>query len=54
MIKNLFGISIVKKENYVTSYYQSTSNRVGDEILVFSNRLEFQDSLEELNSPMMF
>jgi len=33
---------------------QSASNRVGDEILIFSDRLSFKDSIQELNSPLQF
>jgi DNA adenine methylase len=31
----------------------STSNRIGDEVLVFSDRLKFQNSLSQLKSPIL-
>jgi len=31
----------------------STSNRIGDEVLVFSDRLKFKNSLNELKSPLL-
>lgn len=32
---------------------QSASNRVGDEVLVFSNKVSFFDSMENLSSPLL-
>ena len=32
---------------------QSASNRVGDEVLIFSDRISFTDSMNELNTPVL-
>lgn len=43
------------KENEKLTYKlsHSTSNRIGDEVLVFSDRLNFKNSLNELNFPQI-
>lgn len=47
-ILNLYGAE--KKINYKLS--QSASNRVGDEILIFSDELNFLESMKKLNAPL--
>ncbi len=47
-ILNLYGAE--RKINYKLS--QSASNRVGDEILIFSDELNFLESMKKLNAPL--
>jgi len=47
-IKNLY----VKKDIVSYKLSQSTSNRIGEEIFVFSDRLDFCNSINKLNSPI--
>jgi DNA adenine methylase len=42
-----------KNEKLTYKLSHSTSNRIGDEVLVFSDRLKFKNSLSELKSPLL-
>ena len=48
-ILNLYGN--LRKLTYKLS--QSASNRIGDEVLIFSEGLKFKDSIKELKSPVL-
>ena len=42
-----------KKRRVIHKLSQSASNRIGDEVLIFSDPLEFTNSIETLNSPVL-
>ena len=48
-ILNLYG----EQRKIVHKLSQSTSNRVGDEIFIFSEKLNFSDSINTLKSPVL-
>lgn len=41
------------KDRVVYKLSQSASNRIGDEILIFSEKLKFTDSINQLRSPLL-
>lgn len=50
---NDFILNLYKeKRKVIYKLSQATSNRIGDEILIFSESVEFQNSIEKLNSPI--
>ena len=48
-ILNLYA----EKSKILYKLSQSTSNRVGDEILIFSNNLAYNNSIQALKSPII-
>lgn len=49
-----FILNLYPDENKITyKLSQSASNRIGDEILIFSKKLQFTDSIQKLNSPIL-
>lgn len=48
-ILNLYG----QEQKIAYKLSQSASNRVGDEILIFSKALDFENSMKKLNSPSL-
>lgn len=49
-----FILNLYKKENkFIYKLFQSTSNRVGDEVLFFSNGLSFNQSMSRLNDSVI-
>ncbi len=48
-ILNLYG----KKEKVMYQLSQAASNRVGDEILIFSEKISFANSVKLLKSPIV-
>jgi DNA adenine methylase len=47
-ILNLYAV----EKKIIYRIAQNTSNRVGDEVLIFSNQITFQQSMEALSSPV--
>ena len=48
-----FILNLYAKQNKIVyKLSQSASNRIGDEILIFSNGIYFEDSMKVLKSPM--
>lgn len=48
-ILNLYG----KEKKILYKLSQSASNRIGDEIIVFSKEIEFDESMKALKSPVL-
>lgn len=49
-----FILNLYKKQNKVTyKLSQSASNRIGDEILIFSKKIDFENSIKSLKSPIL-
>jgi len=49
LILNLYA----EKRKLVHKLSQSASNRIGDELFIFSEKIDFHDSLNALKSPVL-
>ncbi len=49
-----FILNLYPRENMITyKLSQSASNRIGDEVLIFSKKLQYSTSIQKLNSPII-